>query len=138
MEIERKWAPRSQTFVVWLVVLVLGTYLTMNSIGWFMELFGLGKYTLSLAALANIIVRFRTWQPIGEEGKRFWRSKTYWLNIVILLVCVYNLSYALYTGEKSAILPFIGAIVAYWTIWIRVNRTRTKITLLPGPLGRLI
>ena len=137
MAIERKWAPRSLTFLVWLAVIIVGTYLTYRDYGWFVKAVGLGKYALAIAAVFNLVLRFNTWVPIGESGKKFWSSRTVRLNALVLVVCVANFAYAAYAG-KNIIVPLLGAFVAYWTIWLRVNRTKTRITFLPGPLGRFV
>lgn len=133
---KRKWSPKSLTILVWAAVMSSQIYLLYHHIDWYMRSVGIGKYSLILAAIANIMVRFVTYQPIGKGGKKLIHSKTFWLNLFICVSSAANLYWALHTGQYI-VAPSLGFAAAVGTIYLRVKRTNSRITLFPGILGRL-
>jgi hypothetical protein len=124
---ERKWFLRSRVFWLNTVSLIFAFLIVRTR-----------AYTLTASAILNLGLRAITAQRVGKEEwqKRWYRSKTVWLNLIVIAVAAYNLIGA---GEVGDIFPPLLALLSgFFNLYLRTQKTDVKLTLLPGPFGRIV
>jgi len=125
--VERKWFLLSRTFWLNALSLVLAFFVIQTK-----------AYTLTASAVLNLGLRAITNQPVGKEEwqKRWYRSKTVWLNLIVITVAAYNMITAGSLNDLA--LPFLALLSGSFNLYLRTQKTDVKLTILPGPLGRFI
>jgi hypothetical protein len=136
--VPKKWCVRSLTF--WfnlLLALLMYQFDVQGLVGELIRelgLEGVKEYVITLIPTSNILLRFVSWNQIGVKLRHPLKSKTVILNSLILAGSIV-LFYLRVRDGQNLWTPVILGIVAMVNIYLRVNRTKEKITLLPWPFN---
>lgn len=139
----RKWIVLSRTtWVNTAALAVLPLVLSPAEVKEVGELIGsqdIGALALAAHPVLNTGLRFVSWGSVGESngGKAWWKSKTVRCNLLVLAAVGY-VTYLCYDAEVSLKPALALLALAAINIYLRVTHTDRKVTLLPGPLGKII
>jgi hypothetical protein len=141
-EEQRKWFLFSRT--TWfnaISMLVLPLILTagdMKEVAGVLGVERLRELIISLPPVFNIGLRLITWGAVGRErgGRPWYLSKMVWFNLLMIIFCGW-LAYRLIDAGASLKVPIALILVGIINIYLRITHTTRRLTLLPGPLGKI-